>query len=375
MANTISEQTRKAVTIGSIPQFQIEAKILAKGDLPTTAVFVFQIINPEDSKLDAFTRVAAIADFSDIGEDRITAIANDQAFYRKSNVTFLYPDVETADNAQKTLKDRIDELVVDHDLFLASFDATNEQTVHPVQGEAVFTAAVTDYVAKRAATTAAEVTRDAAEAKLAASVTAASSATDQLVLAQARLTNCQTDKQAYDNMLTAFSLLKTDGDLFAGTGEAGAFSTQAGIFITSSNTFHAAADKYRTDTNSEVTNAAAKAAYDAATATYGGDVATFDGQKTGFDANLNSFKQELTTAQTAIAAATAAQAVFATHCATLQTEVNTAQTAKNEADTAVENNRTAFADAQSAVESAQAAENAALAEVQTLKPDFDPLTV
>ena len=356
---TTSTQVRTAVTVDDVAKFKVVATITDQGDLPSIVLFVREIVDPFDSKEDRFLRVTTIADLSELTIDRATAVANSAEAYRTAVITLYYTDVETANNAQKVLKERIDELVADYEIFLTQFETVSELTTHPQLGEDTFNAAVTAFTTARTATDNAEVTRDAAEATYNTAVTTASETAAECTAAFTRLTNCNNTKQYYDTMLAAFSLLKTTSDTYSGVVAVGAFTTN-------SQTFQAAARVYRDAT--PLKGGSNESNYDAAEGIYLSNITAFTNQ-------TSTYKQDLVTAAAALAAATTNQAAVAATCSALQAEYDSCIVAKNDADTAVADARTAFSDAQAAVISAQQQENAALAAVQNLKPDFDPDTV
>lgn len=328
---TETQQTREAVTVSGVVKFKVTVTVIDKGNLPDTFFFVITINNTLDSKEDTFARVATIPDFTELEQDRGTAVTNDDLEYRTSTFILWYTDLDTAVNAQKVLKERIDELVSDYETYEDDFVATSEVTVHPQVGESTYQAAVTAYQDAMRDTLDAEETRDTAETAYNEAATAADDATVDQAKTKEISEECAQTRGYYNTLFTAYGTLDANGD----------------TILTAAETYYAAKAVSPIPDSDDVT----------------------------FRAALNTFIAQLKLAEAQKTQSTTEQATFTTVCGKRANEYATAQTAKTSADTALGNARSAFEDAQTAVETAQQAENAALAAVQALKSDFDPTSV
>lgn len=329
---TQTEQVRQAITVSGTLQYKITITVVDPGDFPTSSLFVVSINETTDPKEDTFARVATIADFTEVGDDRSAVITAGELLYRAATFTFYYDNLETANNAQNVLKEKIDELVEDYALYQTEFEAiVAETTTHPQVEAATFTAAVTAYQDALRDTLDAETARDAAQTAYTEAQAAATTATTDASASQIVADDCATTKGYFDILETAFVSLDTEGD----------------AFLAAAQTY------YQNKVESPTPD-------------------TFD---TAFLAAINVFIGNLRVAEAVKTQAAADKIAFATICGDRSSENTTKQTAKTTADTAVATARTTFEEAQAAVEVAQTAENAALAAVQALKSDFDPTSV
>lgn len=329
---TQTEQVREAITVSDTLKYKVTISVTDPGDLPTSALFVVSINEPTDPKEDTLARVSTIADFTDIQTSRSVAINEDETLYRAAAFTLYYENLETANNAQKVLKEKIDELVSDYAVYQSEFEAVvAETTTHPQVEAATYTAAVTAYQDALRDTLDAEATRDAAETAYTDAQTAATTSTTDASASQTVADDCATTRGYFDVLEPAFVGLDTNGD----------------AFVAAAQTY------YQNKVESPVPDA-------------------FDD---AFLAAINTFIGQLRVAEAVKTQAAADKISFAAICGTRSSENTTKQTAKTTADTAVATARTTFEDAQAAVEAAQTAENAALAAVQALKSDFDPTSV
>lgn len=330
--STQTEQIREAITVSGVVKYKISILVTDKGDLPTEKILVISINDEYDTKEDTFARVATIADFTEVQDDRIGAVDDDEELFRTSSFILYYDNLETAVNAQKTLKEKIDELVSDYEDYEEDFEAVvAEVTVHPQVGQSTYDAAVTAYQDAMRDTLDAQEDRDEKEDDYNEKVAECSDAATDATKTQEIADDCATTKGYFDVLDAAFTALDNDGDLFLA----------------------AAQTYYQNKVVSPVPDS-----YDVA-----------------FLAAINAFIAELRTSEAVKTQATTDKADFATICGKRSTENSTAQTAKTTCDTESKQAKTDFDNAQAAVEVAQQAENAALAAVQALKPDFDPTSV
>jgi hypothetical protein len=328
---TETKQIREAVTVSGVPKFKVQISVEDKGDLPSAALLVITINDELDSKEDTFARVATIPDFDELEEDRGTAVDDDETEYRTSSFILWFDNLETAVNAQKVLKEHIDELVDDYEKYQAQFVTVSEITTHPQVGESTYQSAVTAYQDAMRDTLDAQDDRDTAEEDYNDKSDEADAATVDQAKFKEISEECAQTKGFFDTLFTAFTSLDAQGDTVLAAAEA----------------------YYAAKVTSPVPDS-----YDVA-----------------FRNALDLFIAQLKLSEAQKAQSTTEQTTFATVCGKRSNEYTSAQTAKTSADTALGNARSAFEDAQTAVETAQQAENAALAAVQALKPDFDPTSV
>jgi hypothetical protein len=355
MAYTQVQQDRSAVTLEEVEgervqKFKIIATVVDAGDLPTTALFVIQVVDPDTPKSDTFARVARIADFDEIGLDRPEAIENtpddEDTLFRSPTFTFYYDDLETANAAQEVLKSRLDELVEDWRVYDEEFVATTEVTEHPRPTTDAFNSLVSAYSSAVTAESDAKDAMDTAKDDYDEAVSDAADAATDVTDAKAIWNDCQQALAWFDNLYNAMASPNF-------MTKASAFSAYAATFIGSAQTFR-----------SQCTG-------DPPTS---GEKSVFDGAISGFQSQKNTFDQDISSANSALGTASGNRTSFATMCGDKETAYDDAVTAKETADTNVSNKRTAYEDAKAAYESAQEATEAALAAVRALKSDWDPAT-
>lgn len=356
MAYTEVQQDRSAVYIEDVegnlvPKFKIVAEVISAGDLPTTALFVIEVIDEDQPKSDEFARVARIADLTAIGIDRPEAIDaatdDDDILFRTPIFTFYYDDLETANNAQEVLKSRLDELVEDWRLYDEEFIATTEVTEHPRPTTDAFNSLVDAYSSAVTAEATAKDTMDDAKDAYDEAVSDAADAAAEVTSSKALWDDCVQALGWFDDLYNAFI---SPGFV----GKAVTFGAQATTFLAAAQTFlgQCTGDPPTTG-QKDVFNTA---------------ISTFGTQKNTFD------PQEINAANAALATAAANRISFSSMCGAKETAYEDAKTAKETADTAVSTARTTYEDAKTAYESAQEATEAALAAVRALKPSWDPAT-
>jgi hypothetical protein len=361
MAATQTEQTRNAIYIDGVETFEIIITVTDAGDLPSKAVFVVQIQTQTDPKTDTFARVAAIADFTTYGTDRVAAIAAGDEYYRVTTFTFYYTDLNTGVAAADVLSSRIDELVTNWQTYDTSFVATAEIVEHPQPSLSAFEAAVAAYDTAVTAEATAKTTRDDAKTAYDLAVTDAATAAATVTATQTLYNNSLTVKGYFDACLTGLTNLYTKSNAFSGTG------TAAGAFLTNSKTYRTAAETLRGACTADPPTSAQKSAYDSA-------VATYNSQVGAFETDIATYRQDVTVSLAAKNTGDSNQALFAAYCSGLQTAYTTAQTAKATADTAVATTLTTYKEAQAAYVVAQANTEAALAAVRSMDPTWTPTT-
>lgn len=149
MTSTIGTQRRTAAVNGLTATYSVETIITDRGDLPSAALFVLQILDEDDPKQDELLRVATVADLIDVESDRPTALARSMSIYRTAAVTKTYVDVNAATAAYKYLQENLDAVVVEYQTYLTDFLADPGQTfILPQADVGVLAPAIAVYVAK-----------------------------------------------------------------------------------------------------------------------------------------------------------------------------------------------------------------------------------
>lgn len=363
MASTKTVQQRRAVIIDDVQKFEVDIGVTDKGDLPSSAIFTFEIKDASDPKEDLFARVATIADFEDIGEDRVVAVASDLTLFRTASAKFYYDNLETAVNAQSTLKSFIDQLVTDWESYQTQFVTVSEITTHPQLSDSIFQAAVAAYDATVVELTAATTALATAKTAYDNSV---SNATDENVVlseAQARYAESLDIKAWFDELYNAVSPasgLHAQGVAFAG-------SAQMSQFITLALTFRSDSQAFLGYCSTTPPSVEQKAAFQAQITTFNGDAGTAGGQR-------NTFQNQLATAKIALDNALTHQGQIDSWVTQKYNDYQTALLAKNSADVDISNARSQYEDAQTAYEVAQQHVDEALAAVRALDPTWVPST-
>ena len=303
-------------------RFQVANNLsyVAPGDLPSQAVFVFQLGTAADPKTDAFLRIGSIQDITTMVIGRDNAISTQQLTYLATGFTVVYSDVATATAAKQLIQSRLEQLITDWQTYNTSFASSS--TTYPLQDASLVTAKKDAYVAARTAKTAA----DAAAATAAAAVTAAQTVSANAAATQALKQSIYSDCTSTQTIVSGLV-----------TGEAA---------------FRAAAQAFLTAVNSSA--------------------ATISSAQLAAIAFSNAIAAETTNLQMPLQALSAS---FTTKCAQKQTDLNAASTARVVADTAINTaQRTAILTQQTAA-TAQTTLEGALADAVAVCPTFDPASV
>ncbi len=193
MAGTQVRQIREPVSTDTGTQYQVTAQAIVAGTLPDVFIFLFEVIQDEDPKSDAFTRVVTPADFDDYGTDRDASITANTRFYRAAQVVLLYDGITDANSAYLELTSRISDLVTGYDAYIDSFVTlpAGEVVTDPTADESEKAALIAQYEAAAAAVTVAEEVRDEEVASCDVHKAEYASLQERLVEAQSDYTNMQ----------------------------------------------------------------------------------------------------------------------------------------------------------------------------------------
>lgn len=128
--------------------YRIEATVTDAGELPTTAIFVYAIGDPEREDADSFARIANPQDLQNLSRDRDAAIASDLEEYLSSYASFQYSDLDQAVEAKATVRSRVNELVNSWITYQTTFifdsgTSTAFPTSDPTEEEALISAYTT----------------------------------------------------------------------------------------------------------------------------------------------------------------------------------------------------------------------------------------
>lgn len=91
-------------------KYRIQATCEEPGELPTTFIFAYRIVDQDDSSSDVFDHVATVHEVQNVIKDRDDAIAADEDIYFLTFSQFTYTDLGVATQARAQLKTRLNEL-------------------------------------------------------------------------------------------------------------------------------------------------------------------------------------------------------------------------------------------------------------------------
>lgn len=294
---------------------------VATGDLPSKNVFVYQIADVDNPKLDVFLRVGSIQDVTTLPTGRDVAILQSKTTYLSSNAAVSFTDAESADQAKALILTRLNTLIGDWTTYNTSLSDTTPITLPTVSPDVV-NAYKAQYAAQKTASTTAQLALVSANATLtAAKKTASDAGTD--------LTNALADS-AYCN--TTQSLLQK------GIQDETVFVSAMTNFISSTLAYIAANS---TDPNISVLRA-----------------------------NTATAQAALNLEPTAMAELNQALARVTTECMDDASAVDAAMLAKSTADSALGTATSAQAQAAQTLAAAQALQNATLQKLLVVCPDF-----
>lgn len=185
MAATTLREERSVIREGSAQKFQIRVYCTAAGDLADTGLFVHQIIDQANPLRDVFTRIAEIVDFTPNDgflANRLAATIRHDEYWRSSEMSKIYDDIETANAAVKAIFDRVNALVNEYKTYSTSFQTSGEDIVFPTTDPSLVELLKEAYATAYAAYTAAQAAQS--HAKTALSDAEASLAKEQTELQQ-----------------------------------------------------------------------------------------------------------------------------------------------------------------------------------------------
>lgn len=162
MAGTQVRQIREPVSTDEGTKYQITATCLIAGTLPDTSIFLFEVVQDEDPKNDAFTRVVDPADFTDYGTNRDASITDNTRLYRAAQLILTYESITDANSARLELTARISAIVNAYDAYITAFLTIPEGQVviYPTVDESEKTALIEQYELAAAAVGDLETERD-----------------------------------------------------------------------------------------------------------------------------------------------------------------------------------------------------------------------
>lgn len=121
--------------VNDTPKYRLYGRCTARGSLPDESIFVLEIVDEDAPDEDVLYRVAQVPDIVDVtvgfDSDRDRAIRNGRTYWRSSQFTNYYDDVEVAANAKQVLQDEVNELVTAYVTYSDQFEATSEEVEFP----------------------------------------------------------------------------------------------------------------------------------------------------------------------------------------------------------------------------------------------------
>jgi hypothetical protein len=316
------EQICKVLAVGDKTKFEIQNTVTAvrEGDLPSSNVFVYEMLDVTDPKQDTFLRVASILDLTQMVRGRSAAVVGRVKNYLSSSFTVQFDDVATGTAAKKVIQARVDQLIKDWIQYNKDFIIPDHVPLP------LFEASIVE-AAKAKYTEVSKEKEDADEALVDANTVLADAKADVTTAATA-LANAQ---------IESFACATTQSQLVSGV-------TAVNAFISACNEFKATADAYRAGSVSSGVYDSAKVTYELA--------------KTAIDLAMGG----LLDTQTRVIASCSAKA----------SAVTTNTNAKQAADQAVATAQTEQVKALAAANDASKKTAAALAALLEVCPDFSP---
>jgi len=121
--------------VNDTPKYRLYGRCTARGSLPDESIFVLEIVDEDAPDEDVLYRVAQVPDIVDatvgFDSDRDRAIRNGRTYWRSSQFTNYYDDVEVAANAKQVLQDEVNKLVTAYVTYSDQFEATSEEVEFP----------------------------------------------------------------------------------------------------------------------------------------------------------------------------------------------------------------------------------------------------
>lgn len=204
MAFSYVSQIREALVASGAVRYDVTTAVTDKGDLPDSGFFLLEVIEPDDPKRDELARVSGIADFTEYGVSRQTAIRTNAGFYRSAVVILRENDLIDANNASLQLKDQLNQLVTDYQFYLDQFFAPSpgESLFFPQADVGLLTPLIAEYEAAVADV-------EEQEALVATKEDECSEAEDALTAAQAEETAASDTLDALDRALASLNAALT----------------------------------------------------------------------------------------------------------------------------------------------------------------------
>ena len=242
MPGTRTQSSRTPTVIENVGQYEIHIVCTDPGSLPDSGIFLLSIVDVTGPKSDILVRIIELGDTTAYSNDREAAIADGDTQWRSSELRLVYGDIETANEAQKELSQRINTLVVNFDTVNSEFTVTNEITVYPVTVNTTTQAVAKDNYAKAtAAVVVAEEARNAHTADCAALEV-------ELANIQVRLNDANSDFTAVATIRSSLTILQ--GAYLGHHASVGSYTDTIKLFNNASD----ALPDQKDDISGEITN-------------------------------------------------------------------------------------------------------------------------
>lgn len=178
-------------------EHRIETTVNTSGELPSTAIFVFNIGDPDEISTDSFSRVGNPQDVQNLLINRDAAIAAEDSEFLASYLSLQYADLDVAVQAKSMLRTRINELARQWITYRDEFTVdSGVSQMYPTVDPDFEEALVASYVTARDARIVAEANVTTKEA--------------ELEDAQDAVTNAQEIHTIYSDALTHDTQINTE---------------------------------------------------------------------------------------------------------------------------------------------------------------------
>lgn len=134
VAGQLQQERKSEVIGGNIEQFVVTSTYTILGDLPHLNVFVLRIVDRTDPKADTFSRVARIADMTQLPQGRSAGLLSASGVgieYLQSTVRTTYKDLASAQAGAAAIKDRVNALAATWVDYSTNFAAAPENIPIP----------------------------------------------------------------------------------------------------------------------------------------------------------------------------------------------------------------------------------------------------
>lgn len=140
MADTVVYIEADIVEVDDEPRYRLYGGCTDKGDLLDQSIFLMEIIDPNDALSDTLARVVHLSDLdSEVGfkTSRVDAVLAGDAYWRNTQFTRYYTDVEVASAAKTTLQDEVNRLVNEYDVYKNDYETGGSSVSFPTADSSI----------------------------------------------------------------------------------------------------------------------------------------------------------------------------------------------------------------------------------------------